>query len=151
MGGATGESVALAMACRASRERAMRGSRAAAAREGRGATTNLCCSRYLALGRAFGSYASQLPVDVQVLMPAWARQPESSVVQLLLKLSATARTIKDVYTLTGTLCMHTQARSPRFCSKHDQYCASEFDIHCCSMNRAAERALTNLTTRQQPS
>ena len=54
-GGATGASEAAAMACRASLERAMRGSRAAAAREGRGATTNLCCSRYLALGRTFGS------------------------------------------------------------------------------------------------
>lgn len=57
-GGATGASEAAAMACRASLERAMRGSRAAAAREGRGATTNLCCSRYLALGRTFGSCAA---------------------------------------------------------------------------------------------
>ncbi len=34
----------------------MRGSRAAAARAGRGATTNLCCNKYLALGRTLGSY-----------------------------------------------------------------------------------------------
>ena len=58
VGGATGGSEAAAMACKASLERAMRGSRAAAAREGRGATTNLCCCRYLALGRTLGSYTS---------------------------------------------------------------------------------------------
>ena len=55
LGGATGGSEAAAMACKASLERVMRGSRAAAARDGRGATTNLCCSRYLALGRTLGS------------------------------------------------------------------------------------------------
>ena len=44
------------MACKASLERAMRGSRAAAAKAGRGPTTNLCCNRYLALGRTLGSY-----------------------------------------------------------------------------------------------
>ena len=46
------------MACKASLERAMRGSRAAAARAGRGATTNLCCNKYLALGRTLGSYTA---------------------------------------------------------------------------------------------
>jgi len=46
------------MACKASLERAMRGSRVAAARAGRGATTNLCCNKYLALGRTLGSYAA---------------------------------------------------------------------------------------------
>lgn len=56
VGGATRGSEAAAMACRASLERAMRGSSAAAAREGRGATTNLCCSKYLALGRTLGSF-----------------------------------------------------------------------------------------------
>lgn len=50
----------------------MRGSRATAAREGRGPTTNLCCSRYLALGRALGSCAVDTTESTVMLLPTIA-------------------------------------------------------------------------------
>ena len=54
------------MAASASRDRLTSGRSAVAAEDVRGDTTNLCCIRYLALGRSLGSCSMHAPVNACV-------------------------------------------------------------------------------------
>lgn len=54
------------MAASASRDRLTSGRSAVAAEDVRGDTTNLCCIRYLALGRSLGSCSTHAAKEVGV-------------------------------------------------------------------------------------
>ena len=54
------------MAASASRDRLTSGKSAVAAEDVRGDTTNLCCIRYLALGRSLGSCSTLARIEICV-------------------------------------------------------------------------------------